>query len=102
SDSWCDSAAETSGRDSPIGQRRHGEFLMSSFFRLFLGNETQFSSYWSGMASLPADACPVGSANAGQRCDERVHLTIQTPKEERLEIDNTATATSLTNNQLGG
>ncbi|WP_337219404.1 hypothetical protein, partial [Vibrio parahaemolyticus] len=51
SDSWCDSAAETSGRDSPIDQRRHGEFLMSSFFRLFLGNETQFSSYWSGMAS---------------------------------------------------
>ena len=101
-DSWCDSAAETSGRDSPIDQRRHGEFLMSSFFRLFLGNETQFSPYWSGMASLPADACPVGSANAGQRCDERVHLTIQTPKEQRLEIDNTATATSLTNNQLGG
>lgn len=101
-DSWCDSGSETSGRDNPIDQRRHGEFLMSSFFRLFLGNEVKFSSYWSGMASLPADACPVNTANAGQRCDERVHLSIQTPKEQRLEIDNTGTPTSLTSNQLSG
>lgn len=101
-DSWCNSAAESNGRDDPIDQRRHGEFLMSSFFRLFLGNETAFGPYWAGMASLPADACPVDFSIAGQRCDERVHLSIQTPKEQRLEIDNTSTPNSLTNNQLSG
>ncbi|WP_341236911.1 hypothetical protein [uncultured Limnobacter sp.] len=101
-DPWCSSNAENSGRDDPIDQRRHGEFLMSSFFRHFLGNETIFSSYWSGMASLPADACPVQSTNSGQRCDDRVHLSIQTPKQQRLEIDNTSTSLSLTMNQLGG
>ena len=101
-DSHCDLGRENNGRDNPLDQRRHGEFLMSSFFRLFLGNEQQFAPYWAGNASLPADACPVEKAKAGLACDDRVQLSIQTPASKRLVIDDVLDMESLTTNNLMG
>ncbi|HEX4918763.1 MAG TPA: hypothetical protein VFV43_12755 [Limnobacter sp.] len=101
-DSHCDLGREGNGRDLPLDQRRHGEFLMSSFFRLFLGNEQQFRDYWSGNAGLPLDACPIEKARTGQRCDDRVHLSIQQPASKRLVIDDVLDAESLMKNNLTG
>ncbi|MES3039843.1 MAG: hypothetical protein V4730_01640 [Pseudomonadota bacterium] len=100
-DSYCEQGAATSGRDSPLDQRRHGEFLMSSFFRLFVGGEQQFKSYWSGNARLPSEACGTKTAGEGKTCDDRVHLSIQAPKKDRLLIDQVLTSTSLTQSALG-
>lgn len=100
-DSYCERGAATSGRDSPLDQRRHGEFLMSSFFRLFVGGEKQYQPYWSGSARLPSDACSVQAMAEGKRCDDRVHLSIQAPKQHRLLVDQVLTSTSLTQSALG-
>ncbi|MCQ8895277.1 hypothetical protein NQT62_02340 [Limnobacter humi] len=99
-DSFCELGKAGNGRDNPLDQRRHGEFLMSSFFRYFLGNEQQFAGYWTGQASLPLDACPQATAKNGQRCEDRVHLSIQKPVDQRLVIDDTLDNQSLMTNNL--
>ncbi|MDX1669568.1 MAG: hypothetical protein R3194_09135, partial [Limnobacter sp.] len=102
-DPHCDLGAEGNGRDAPLDQRRHGEFLMSSFFRLFLGGEQQFEPFWNGLETMPLDACPVGTENSPTaRCDDRFHLSIQAKADERLLIDDIADDTSLSTNSLGG
>ncbi|HEX4879684.1 MAG TPA: hypothetical protein VFV39_07565 [Limnobacter sp.] len=101
-DSHCDLSTPNNGRDSPVDQRRHGEFLMSSFFRLFLGNEAQFAPYWSGNAGLATDACPVDKTSDIAACNARVHLSIQAPASKRLVIDDVLDADSLATNNLNG
>lgn len=103
-DPYCNLGTEGNGRDVPLDQRRHGEFLMSSFFRLFLGNEQQFAPFWNGEETMPLDACPVGTAdnNPFARCDDRFHLSIQTPEGERLFVDDVVDEVSLTKNDLNG
>lgn len=98
-DSWCDRAAESNGRDNPAAQRAHGEFLMSSFFRLFIGGETAFLPYWQGRAHLPPDACPEGTDGF---CDERAVLSIQMPEDQRVVINDALTTERLTTNNLAG
>ncbi|MHA7833271.1 MAG: alpha/beta hydrolase [Algiphilus sp.] len=98
-DSWCDRSAEGNGRDSPAAQRAHGEFLMSSFFRLFVGGETDFKPYWQGRAHLPADACPEDTEGF---CDDRVLLSIQMPEAKRIVINDALTPERLTTNNLAG
>lgn len=101
-DSWCNFNSEDNGRDTPVNQQRHGEFLMSSFFRLFVGGEQQFAPFWNGQETMPLDSCPIGTENSlTQRCDDRFHLSIQTPSEERLIIDDVEDATSVSTNDLG-
>lgn len=96
-DDYCGRDAPNSGRDTADEQRRHGEFLVSSFFRLHLGGESAFADYWKGLAALPAAACPDGAA----RCDERIHLSFQMPASRRLLIEAAATSTALSANALG-
>lgn len=98
-DSWCDRASEGNGRDEPAAQRAHGEFLMSSFFRLFVGGETAFLPYWQGRAHLPPDACPEGTDGF---CDERAVLSIQMPEDKRIVVNDALTAERLTTNNLAG
>lgn len=101
-DPHCDLSAEGNGRDAPLDQRRHGEFLMSSFFRLFLGGETQFEPFWNGVETMPLDACPVGTENTPTaRCDDRFHLSIQGKADERLLVDDIADIDSRMTNSLG-
>jgi hypothetical protein len=96
---YCSRDVEDSGRDNPESQRRHGEFLMSSFFRLFLGNETQFLPYWQGKAQLPASACPLNDEDEVQfPCDERVHFSVIADPEHRIVVDDFLSDVSLTTN----
>lgn len=100
--SYCSEDVEDSGRDSPESQRRHGEFLMSSFFRLFLGQETEFLSYWQGKAQLPASACPIDDeGNVQFPCDDHVHLSAIVDPANRLDVDTFLADSSLTVNSLG-
>jgi len=98
-DSWCDRSDEGNGRDEPAAQRAHGEFLMSSFFRLFVGGETAFADYWEGRAHLPLDACPEGTTDF---CDERVVLSSQAPAGERIVVNDALAMERLTTNNLDG
>lgn len=100
---WCSRDVENNGRDNPENQRRHGEFLMSSFFRLFLGDEKQFLSYWQGNAHLPESACPLDDeGNVIYPCDDRAHLSVIADPANRLVVDNVLTDASLSANTLGG
>ena len=99
-DAFCQRGTEHSGRDEPADQRAHGEFLMSSFFRRFVGGEMQFAEYWLARAQLPADACPISDEDGV--CDERVKLSIQAPAASRIFVENTTDATAVTTNDLAG
>lgn len=96
-DPYCGTASATTGRDLPEDQRRHGEFLMSAFFRAFVGGEPAFASYWQGTARAPDAACPKGSGP----CDARLLLSTQPGSQNRWLIDAFASAESLTSNTLG-
>lgn len=97
-DSFCSRDAAKTGRLSPEDQRRHGEFLISSFLRLYAGHEQRFAPYWNGQARLPEAACPNGAGT----CDEKVLLSVHRATAERLLIDKTTSTNSLTQNALGG
>jgi len=94
-DAYCTAGLPTSGRFSRENQRRHGEFLIASFLRLFAGGETRFAGYWAARERLPDDACPDGTGP----CDERLHLSMHRP--DRLVVDSTLSDTSLATNDLG-
>lgn len=55
---WCGSEESGSGRDSPEEQRAHGYGLMASFFRLFVGGESEFAAYWDEGKAWPRSMCP--------------------------------------------
>lgn len=97
SDSHCGTNSETNGRDSEEGQRALGLFFMSSFFRYFVGQESEFAAYWTGLAKVPASACPDGLST----CEERYHLSVHPGVSDRLLIDATPTDDALTSNALG-
>lgn len=123
-DDWCQESANntgidgSSGRSIPKDQRRHGEFMMSSFFRLFVGGEEQFAPFWYGNQSMPIDACPfeleqrmalpeedpnyLTDEEARLLCDERFHLSIMRTGENRKQINFVKSAENLTTTDLGG
>jgi dienelactone hydrolase len=70
---WCGSDAQGSGRDSPEEQRAHGDALMASFFRLYVGQERGFARYWEGEAPWPASMCP-----KQETCEGRLLLSRDT------------------------
>lgn len=94
----CIEGAPLSGRLSREDQRRIGQFLMSSFLRLFVGGERQFAGYWNAQQQLPPSACPGGSGS----CDADTHLSFHQPPAYRLTVDGTQTDRSLALNDLGG
>jgi hypothetical protein len=96
-DPYCTNASPVSGRYSREDQKRHGEFLIASFLRLFVGDESQFSGYWSGYESAPSSACPEGV----EACDERLHMSFHQSKENLIVVDTTLTDESLTQNEFG-
>ena len=96
-DPYCTEGVPTSGRLSRADQRRGGEFLISSFLRLFVGQEQQFAGYWSALEQLPQSACP----QAQESCDEQIHLSFHQAPENRLVVDSTLTDASLSQNAFG-
>lgn len=96
-DPYCTEGVPSSGRLSRADQRRGGEFLISSFLRLFAGGETQFAGYWSALEQLPESACPEGV----QSCDEQVHLSFHQTRENLIVVDDTLSDASLTMNAFG-
>ena len=97
-DPQCGTNAATNSRDSRELQQAQGLFFMASFFRAFVGGETEFAQYWNGQATVPANICPDGVGP----CDDRYLLSIHAPSENRLVIDDTQDAASLFINNLGG
>ncbi|MES1944819.1 hypothetical protein PC39_11909 [Salinisphaera sp. PC39] len=97
-DAWCGTNAPDNGRDSIELQQAQGLFFISSFFRYFIGGETQFADYWNGQTTVPDNICPDGVAP----CEDRYLLSILAPPDYRLLIDDTLDSASLTTNNLGG
>lgn len=97
-DPHCGTSVAGNGRDTVEVQKAHGLFFMASFFRTFVGGETEFSSYWNGQSTVPGNVCPDGVGP----CDDRYLLSIHAPAEKRLVIDDTLDAASLFINNLGG
>ena len=97
-DPHCGTAVADSGRDTREVQKAHGLFFMASFFRTFVGGETEFASYWNGQTTVPGNICPDGMGP----CDERYLLSIHAPSAQRMVIDDTLDAASLFINNLGG
>ncbi|WP_203300748.1 hypothetical protein [Marinobacter sediminum] len=95
-DPYCSEASPLEGRYAREDQERHGEFLIASFLRLFVGGETQFAGYWGGKERLPESACPIGV----ETCDELIHLSFQQPKDSIIIVDDTLDASSLEQNNL--
>lgn len=98
-DSHCGTDAATHERDSPEAQRALGSFFMASFFRAFVGGESAFADYWTGLAAVPPTLCPDGEA-AG--CVGRYPLSIYASAADRLVVDLTPMETALSRNALGG
>ncbi|MFQ3200700.1 MAG: hypothetical protein ACI9SK_001427 [Zhongshania sp.] len=96
-DPYCTAASPVTGRYSRVDQKRHGEFLIASFLRLFVGAESQFAGYWSGYERAPSSACPEGV----ETCDERLHMSFHQSKENLIVVDTTLTDESLTENEFG-
>ena len=98
-DSHCGTSAETNKRDTPEAQRALGTFFMASFFRYFVGGETAFADYWTGLADVPPTICPEGDSTG---CAQRYLLSAWSGADDRVVIDTTPLASSLTTNALGG
>jgi hypothetical protein len=96
-DPYCTEASPVTGRYSRTDQKRHGEFLIASFLRLFVGAESQFAGYWRGYERAPSSACPEGL----QTCDERLHMSFHQSKENLIVVDTTLSDESLTANEFG-
>lgn len=89
----CGERSATPQRDTPEGQRALGLFFMASFFRYFVGGETEYAAYWTGRAQVPASACPGGVAP----CDARYPLSVQPGAGRRLLVDATPAEASTYN-----
>ncbi|MFP1681729.1 alpha/beta hydrolase [Alloalcanivorax sp. C16-1] len=97
-DPWCGENAAGNGRDTPDLQQAQGLFFIASFFRYFVGHEQAFGAYWNGQTPVPGGICPDGQGP----CDDRYLLSVLAPAADRLVIDDTLDAASLTTNNLGG
>jgi len=95
-DSHCGTQSASNTRDTPAGQRALGQFFMASFFRYFIGQEEEFADYWSGLAAVPASACPDGEAP----CADRYHLSVHPGAGDRLVVEDTITEAALQHNAL--
>jgi dienelactone hydrolase len=95
---YCYASRDGTPRLSADDQRRVGVFLIDSFMRYFVGDETQFASYWNGVAQLPPAACPGGAGT----CDERVLLTVQKDASRSKLVQRFQSASTLDPNTLGG
>ncbi len=98
-DSHCGANADSNERDDPEAQRALGTFFMASFFRYFVGGETEFADYWTGLADVPPTICPGGDTSG---CPQRYLLSSWANADNRLPIDTTPMETALTTNALGG
>lgn len=96
-DPYCLEASPIDGRYDRVDQERHGEFLIGSFLRLFVGGESQFAGYWGGKENLPSSACPAGVGT----CDGRIHLSFQQEGDDVILLDDTLDSDSLNENNLG-
>lgn len=98
SDSHCGTSSATHARDSEEDQRALGLFFMASFFRYFIGQESDFAAYWTGLSKVPPSACP----GELEDCPGRYHLSVQPAAVDSLLIDATPDEQALSINALGG
>ncbi|MEK6986408.1 MAG: hypothetical protein AABX89_08550 [Candidatus Thermoplasmatota archaeon] len=78
---WCGSAEAGNGRDKPEAQRAHGDGLMASFFRFYVGGEEGFAPLWE-RGDLPESLCP-----GRDGCDGRILLSSQQLGSRRVDVD---------------
>lgn len=81
-DPWCGADVSGNGRDAPDVQRAHGDAVMASFLRLFVGGEEEFRPYWTGEHSWPDALCP-----GWDRCSERLLMSAFVPERVLLSLD---------------
>lgn len=66
-DHWCDRPGGD-GRDEPAQQMTQGAAVMTSFFRMTVGDEAGFAAYWTGAQPFPTAAC-------GGACADRLLMS---------------------------
>ena len=66
-------------------QEKIGIALMNSFFRRYVGDETDFDPYMTGAANLPASACKT-AGNPGVACDQELLTSYFAPPAQRLDV----------------
>jgi dienelactone hydrolase len=89
-------------------QARAGLAMMSEFFRRYVGGETPFDDYMTGVVSadgttpaLPASACPTSSTGTHMACNQRLLTTYFAPPQERLNVIRPNPDQPLTVSELG-
>ncbi len=89
-------------------QARAGLAMMSEFFRRYVGGETPFDDYMTGVVSsdgttpaLPASACPTSSTGTHMACNQRVLTTYFAAPQERLNVIRPNPDQPLTVSELG-
>ncbi|MBI1747819.1 MAG: hypothetical protein HYR55_14695 [Acidobacteria bacterium] len=92
-DPYCVPNIPTTGRLSLADQRATAIAYISSFMRIYVGNEFTMLPLWTG------DAPPPGSINGAE-----VHFAYHPAdlSDQRLDVDRVTSDTSLTTNFLGG
>ena len=98
SDSFCGTNTDSHQRDTPEEQRALGLFFMASFFRYYVGGETEYGHYWNGQAQVPDFACPAGAGP----CEDRHHLSVHAPAQDRMLISDFGGSEDLALNDVGG
>ena len=82
-------------------QEKTGIALMNSFFRRYVGDETEFEPLMTGEAGLPASACKT-DGSPGVACQEELLTSYFAEADERLDVLRPENDTPLTTNALGG
>ncbi len=89
-------------------QARAGLAMMSEFFRRYVGGETPFDDYMTGVVGadgvtpqLPASACPTSGPGTHMACNQRLLTTYFAPPQERLNVIRPNPDQPLTVSELG-
>jgi dienelactone hydrolase len=89
-------------------QARAGLAMMAEFFRRYVGGETPFDDYMTGVVSqdgvtpqLPASACPTSAPGMHMACNQRLLTTYFAPPQERLNVIRPNPDQPLTVSELG-
>ena len=89
-------------------QQRAGLAMMAEFFRRYVGGETPFDPYMTGVISsdgttpqLPASACPTSAPGTHIPCFQRLLTTYFAPPQERMDVIRPEPDTPLTVSALG-
>jgi hypothetical protein len=82
SDPVCGRTSPTTKRLTPADQRKVGVALMNSFFRRYVGGETDFDPLMTGAQTLPSSV----TLNSGVGAAQEVKTSYVGPKARRLDV----------------